>query len=181
MNSDKASSGSSSGETSATKPPPPTATLTESEFLAQQAHNAQLAMSRAWREMKSRLAHGTNPVAWAREFPWVTVGAAAVAGFATAATFIPSKDQQALKRLAKIEQALHPPPKRGEHANGDAKAEPEHRGMLATILHEAITILRPALVSLMTAGMGASPIPSDGQQQVQTDDPAGSQPAQHGG
>ena len=156
---------SGSGKTSGTAPPPPSTPpdkLTEKEYLAQQAASARLALSRAWGEAKSHLGQGVNPVAWAREFPWVTVGAAAVAGFTAAATLVPSREQQALRRLARIERALNPPPPKPEQSNGDWKKEPG--GVLGTILHEVLAVVRPALVGLITAGMGAyqSP-PSDGQ------------------
>ena len=83
----------------------------------------------------------------------MTVGAAAVAGFLTAYTLIPSKEEQALKKLAKIERALNPPPpRREEHTNGNAEKD-QRGGMLATMLHEALAVVRPALVSLITANL----------------------------
>src|SRR5215469_9916187 len=108
MKPDNATSASSSDTTSGTKPsgpsaPPPhapAAKLSESQFLAQQAEMARQAMTRSLSEIKTRLGQGADPRAWAKEFPWITVGAPAVAGFVAASTLIPSKDQQALKRLA---------------------------------------------------------------------------------
>ena len=147
---------------SETRPPPPSAppdNLTEQQYLAQQAHNARLAMSRVWQQTRSQLGQGANPIEWARRFPWVTVGTAAVAGFTAAAMLIPSKEQEALRRLARIERALNPPPARPAHGNGDTKTE--HHGILGTILHEALAVLRPALVSLMAAGMAGSAPPDD--------------------
>src|SRR5690348_16195859 len=158
MKSDNASSGSSSrGETSEAKPPPPSTSpekLSEADYLAQQAHNAQLAMSKAFAEMKARLGQGVDPKLWAKEYPWMTIGAAAVAGFLAAYTLIPSKEEQALKRLARIERALNPPRSRHEeHSNGNEKKEEGGGGMLSTILHEALGVVRPALVSLLTANL----------------------------
>lgn len=124
-----------------------------------------MALSRAWGEAKSQLGEGVNPVAWAREFPWVTVGAAAVAGFTAAATLIPSREQQALRRLARIERALNPAPPKPQQSNGDGKKE--HGGILGTILHEVLAVVRPALVGLITAGMaGRQSPPPDGQGQA---------------
>jgi hypothetical protein len=111
-------------------------------------------MSKAFAEMKARLGQGADPKLWAKEYPWVTVGAAAVAGFLAAYTLVPSKEEQALKRLARIERALNPPrPRHEEHANGDEKKEEGKGGMLSTILHEALGVVRPALVSLLTANL----------------------------
>lgn len=114
--------------------------------------------------MSQRLREGVDPKLWAKEYPWVTVGAAAVAGFLTACTLVPTKEEQALKKLAKIERALHPPPpppRREEHANGDSAKE-AHGGMLSTILHEALAVVRPALVSLLTANL-ANPAAAQAQ------------------
>jgi len=116
-------------------------------------------MSKAFAEMKARLGQGADPKLWAKEYPWMTVGAAAVAGFLTAYTLIPSKEEQALKRLARIERALNPPrPRHEDHpSNGNEKKEEAQGGMLSTILHEALGVVRPALVSLLTANL-ANPV-----------------------
>ena len=168
MKTDNADSGRSSGAgTSGTKPPPPDKPpeeLNEADYLAQQASNAQLALSQALGQVSQRLREGVDPKLWAKEYPWITVGAAAVAGFLTAYTFVPSKEEQALKKLARIERALHPPPpppRREEHGNGDSGKE-SHGGMLSTILHEALAVVRPALVSLLTANL-ANPAAAQGQ------------------
>jgi hypothetical protein len=158
MKSDNAASGSSSAETSATKPPPPEAPpeqLTEAEYLAQQAENAKLAMAKAWEQLKAKLGQGAAPQAWAKEYPWITVGAAAVAGFVAASAIIPSKEEQALKKLAAIERALNPAPApRKEHENGNGK--PEAKSWLSTMLHEVLNVARPAIISMITANMGGA-------------------------
>jgi hypothetical protein len=177
MKPDNASSDSSSGATSETKPPPPEAPpekLTEEEFLAQQAQNAKLAMAHAWDQVKARLGQGFAPQAWAKEYPWITVGAAAVAGFVAASTLIPSKEEQALKKLAAIERALNPAPPKVEHSDGNGSGKKEGRSMLSTILHEVLAVARPAIVSLMTAGLSGIPVPPGEEPRPQpeaTDDP----------
>ncbi|HEY2588322.1 MAG TPA: hypothetical protein VGI81_21460 [Tepidisphaeraceae bacterium] len=156
MKSESGSSGSSSGGTSETKPPAPHTPpekLSEQEFLAQQAESAKLAMGKAWQEMKTRLGQGVAPQVWAKEYPWITVGAAAVAGFVAAATLIPSKEEQALKKLAAIERALNPPPRREDHLNGDGKKE--GGGFLGSMLREAIRVAQPVLMSMLTGGMAS--------------------------
>lgn len=100
--------------------------------------------------MKTRLGQGVAPQAWAKEYPWITVGAAAVAGFVAAAALIPSKEEQALKKLASIERALNPPPPREDHSNGDGKKE--GGGLLGSILREAIRVGQPVLMSMLTGG-----------------------------
>jgi hypothetical protein len=167
MKADNASSGTSTGTASETKPPEPQVPpekLSESEYLAQQAEAAKRAMAQVWSQVKGHLAQGAAPQAWAREFPWITVGAAAVAGFVAASALIPSKEEQALKKLAAIERALNPAPPRTEHADGNGHGKKESGSMLSTILHEVLAVARPAIVSLMTAGLtGAMPPAAEDQ------------------
>ena len=106
-------------------------------------------MSKAWQDIKLRLGQGIDPLAWTKEHPWMALGAAAAAGFVATAAIVPSKEQQALNKLSRIERALNPPP---ERSNGDSKQE--KGGLLGSILHEAIGVLRPVLMGLMTANLG---------------------------
>jgi hypothetical protein len=123
---------------------------TESEYLAQQAQAAQAAMSQAWNELKTKLGQGVDPKAWAKQHPWIAIGGAAVAGFAATAALVPSKEQQALRKLAELERALHPPAPSA--VNGDAKKEKP--SMLAAIALEAFAVLRPVLTTILTNQMG---------------------------
>lgn len=123
-------------------------------------------MTKAFQELKTRLGQGVAPQAWAKEYPWITVGAAAVAGFVAASALIPSKEEQALKKLAAIERALNPHPPQPRSADGNGNAPPkESKSMLGTILHEAIAIARPAIVSLMSAHLAGGMPPDGGQPQ----------------
>ena len=114
--------------------------------------------------MTAKLGEGANPIEWAKRYPWASVGASAVAGFVAASLLIPSKEQQALARLAAIERALHPPPPKKEKPevsdsiNGDADAKQQHRGstgLLTLLAREAIGAVKPAIISLLTAGVTA--------------------------
>jgi hypothetical protein len=158
MNADKASSGNNSGATSGTKPldpETPPERLSEAEYLAQQAETAKLALAHAWEQVKVRLGQGVAPSEWAKEYPWIAVGAAAVAGFVATAALVPSKEEQALKKLAAIERALNPgPPREEEHSNGNSKKA--GAGLMGTILHEVLNIARPVLLSMMSAGIGGA-------------------------
>ena len=113
--------------------------------------------------MTAKLGEGANPVEWAKRYPWASVGASAVAGFVAASLLIPSKEQQALARLAAIERALNPaPPKKeqpevSDSVNGDSSAK-QHRastGLLTLLAREAIGAVKPAIISLLTAGVTA--------------------------
>lgn len=112
--------------------------------------------------MKTRLAQGVAPQVWAKEYPWITVGAAAVAGFVAATALVPSKEEQALKKLAAIERALNPAPPREDHSNGDGKKE--SGGLLGSVLREVVRVAQPVLMSMLAGGVapgmqGAGPQP----------------------
>src|SRR5918998_1038116 len=110
-NRESTSATTSKSEPSSEKPKPgPTADpakLSEAEYLTQQAENAKAAIAAAMKELTAKLGEGVNPIDWAKRYPWASVGASAVAGFVAASLLIPSKEQQALARLAKIERALN--------------------------------------------------------------------------
>jgi len=172
MKTDNANSGSTSATTSKNEPssekpkPEPTADpgdLTESEYLLQQAENAKAAIAAALKEVTAKLGEGANPIEWAKRYPWASVGASAVAGFVAASLLIPSKEQQALARLARIERALHPPPPKkqreevSDSINGDSTAKEARAstGLLTLLAREAIGAVKPAIISLLTAGVTA--------------------------
>jgi len=119
------------------------------------------AIKRTLTQMKGDLAEGANPVEWAREYPWLTLGASAVAGFVATSMLVPSKEEQALRKLARIERALNPErrrrePARDEDSNGNGKSDPPDAGgggLMGMLARELIKTLRPALVSLVTAGV----------------------------
>jgi len=119
------------------------------------------AIKRTFTQMKGDLAEGANPVEWAREYPWLTLGASAVAGFVATSMVVPSKEEQALRKLAKIERALNPErhrrePAKHEDSNGNGKSDHQEAGgggMMSMLARELIKTFRPALVSLITAGV----------------------------
>jgi len=94
--------------------------------------------------------------------PWMTLASAAVAGFAAAAATIPSKEEQALKKLAAIEKAIHGhrvEPANGHEADGPSKKEPG--GFMALVLREVIGAVKPAAIALLTAHLSPqAPPPS---------------------
>lgn len=128
----------------------PAAVVSESAYLQNQVDDASAAISNAVAALKADLAGGVDPRAWAHAHPWVAVGAAAVAGFAAASALIPSKEEQALKKLERIERALRPepdpiPPK---HAAANA---PPHKSLGSRLFSEAFAALKPVLSSALTA------------------------------
>jgi hypothetical protein len=139
----------------------------EADFLTLQQEHARAAIGRVVSELKGALAEGADPRAWMQQYPWATMGAAAVAGFVATTMLVPSREQQALKKLAEIERALNPEPRRrsererDEHPDSvDGKAGSDdykagRQSFMTAILGEAIKAVRPALISLLTAGVTA--------------------------
>jgi len=136
-----------------------TSELTEAQYLQEQAANAKAALKQTLTDFGQHLAGGVDLRNWAAKYPWWTVGGAAVAGFVAATVAVPSKEQQALKKLAAYERALRPPePAKhvgdGNGHDGDG-AKTEKKGLFASIAGDVIKSLGPALISAVTAGMGA--------------------------
>ena len=159
---------SSSTPTNVSDAPDPSTSskkLSETQYLEQQQAAAKSAIANAFADVRTELFKTADPKLWVKSHPWMMVASAAVAGFAAAAVAIPSKEQQALKKLESIERALY-----GARANGHARqASPEPHddgkpkkegGFVTTLLHELIGAIKPAVISMITAGMAQSGQPS---------------------
>ena len=85
-----------------------------------------------------------DPRAWMNVHPWATLGVAAVAGFATAATVVPSKEQQALRKLRELEEALE----RKEHPERDGTGR--RKSALGGLGGFVYRIIQPMVISTLT-------------------------------
>jgi hypothetical protein len=150
----------------APKPGDPAPKHDEAAFLAQQAVDAKAAISRVLSDLGTDLGQAANPAFLMRKYPWLTLGASAIAGFAATAALVPSKEEQALRKLAKIERALNPAPKPAAkekaEADSDESAQDGAKGYKSgrqsftrTILGEVIKAIQPAILSMLTAGVTA--------------------------
>jgi hypothetical protein len=141
--------------------PPQGKSLSESAFLQEQAANAKAAIAQALSDAKNALAEGVSIREWTARYPWIALGGAAVAGFVAASTLIPTKEQQALKKLAEYERALHPERFERQKREKDQETELDEHGkiknkkpgMMQTIISELIRSVGPALASSLTAGL----------------------------
>ncbi len=115
-------------------------------------------------DFSKSLRDGVDPKAWTKEHPWAMVAGAAVAGFAAAAAFVPSKEDQALRRLLAMERALLPKPaNRATHDNGQDAGEDGgakdfskgRTGFLGAVGRQVLETIKPALMSALTAGITA--------------------------
>jgi hypothetical protein len=135
-------------------------------FLREQAEEARRAVLNGLDQLKAAVAGTMDPRNLPRRFPFVTVGAVALAAFATAVVAIPSREQQELKRLERIRRAMYPEPEVAKDASKDAKAAAEQAKAAAngeaakpplwvTLLREGVQAARPLLVALVTASLKA--------------------------
>lgn len=162
------------GTTSSSAPASATATsnpadLSEAEFLQQQAELAKAAIARTFKQITTELGNGANPVEWAKEYPYVSLGAAVVGGFVAANMLIPSKEEQALKKLARLERALStPPPPVVDGATPDK--DPARHGVLYGFLNQVLKAVQPAIISAITAHIAKNE-PKNGQPQAAAGSP----------
>ena len=136
-------------------------TLSESAYLAHQANDAAAAIGAALDDLKKGLVKGVNPAGWAKQYPWIAVGAGAVAGFMATSLLVPSKEEQALAKLAKIERALNPPPppppqQQQASADGQTSYKSGQSSLVRSVLGEVISAIKPAVISLLTASTTAA-------------------------
>jgi hypothetical protein len=156
MNSDKKNNDAISAGPSPTAQLPKDKSQSEAMFLKEQAANAKAALKQALGDFGKGLGHGVDPRAWTQQYPWMSLGAAAIAGFVAASAVIPSKEDQALKRLARIEKALHPEQHEPKHDRVESDGKKvQKKGFLAAITGDLIKAVGPALASALTAGMTA--------------------------
>jgi len=159
----------------------------EADFLTLQQEHAKTAIGRAVSDLKNAVGRSVDPRPWMKDYPWATLGASAVAGFVAAAMLIPSKEEQALKRLAAIEKALTPPPPRRAEPEEDVGSVDGKRGaqdyksgrsgILSGIMGEVIGAIKPAVVSLLTSGVTAAAVkPSEAEMEAA----AAQEDAKHG-
>ncbi|HZL33870.1 MAG TPA: hypothetical protein VFC78_01090 [Tepidisphaeraceae bacterium] len=149
----------------APSPATPSKTLSEAQYLEQQQAAAKSAISNAFSDVRAELLKTADPRVWVKSHPWMMVASAAVAGFTAAAVAVPSKEQQALKKLESIERALYGARSNGHSRHGPAEAENDGKskkegGFLNTLLHELVGAVKPAIISLLTAGMTQAGQPS---------------------
>jgi len=144
--------------------------MSEADFLAEQAKAAKEAVARTAQELIGKLGQNADPRELTKQHPWASVAAAVVGGFAAAALTVPSKEQQAMRRLSRLERTLNmhhdqEPAEEDRGARNYASGRSSFWGGLAQQVLEAV---KPALLSALTAGIaakGAKPDPEDFQQQ----------------
>ena len=127
-------------------------------YLRGQAEAARKALLAGFDDLKATLAGTVDPRAIPRRFPIATLGAVAATGFVAALLAIPSKEQQELRKLERIRQALHPDPepaKDVKQAATKAAAAAAKPPLWVTLLREGVQAARPLLVAMVTSSLKA--------------------------
>lgn len=103
--------------------------------------------------MRHQLQQGVDPKRLTRQHPWIAVGSAAVAGFVAGMVAIPSADDSALKRLERIERALHTSNGSADGAAPAPAAKPSR--LLRIFARRLFKALRPTLLAALTSAFTA--------------------------
>jgi hypothetical protein len=136
--------------------------LTEAQFLAAEEQATKAAMRATLADLRKDVGRGLNPLQWMRDHPWLSLIGWCIGGFATAAVVVPSKEEQALRKLRRLQEAMRPaPPKDAaeDKSKSDAAGHDGHGGWVGTLLGELFRLLRPLLISLFTTIISAHTTP----------------------
>ena len=132
-------------------------------YLAMQLAAREEVATRTLDELKHDLMGAADPRAWMQVHPWMTLASSAVAGFVATAAVVPSKEQQALNRLRKLEESLERAehPERFPDEKSAAKAKAGGGGIRGLVYR----VIQPMIVSTLTgflSGKAAAPADATG-------------------
>ena len=151
--------------------------LSEAEFVAQQAADAKAAMAAAWGDLTGALKNTGDLTLWAKRYPWLTTGAAAVAGFVASYTLIPTSKKEAAEKWEHLKSAVTgaPHPHSGVQPGVDAieidgqrfeaagkpapEKKPAEQGALAMLLAQAFSAIKPVVMNLVASKFGGKEPP----------------------
>jgi hypothetical protein len=140
-------------------------------------------MSVAFTESIRDLGRGVDPRRITGSHPWIALSVAAVGGFVAATQFVPSKDEQLLKKLEKIREAVMPEITRktsterereaaAEQLDNDGKPQKtKGRGFFTVIGTELVKYLAPALSSALSAAIAGHSVADAAQDAEKAADP----------
>lgn len=163
MNASDKTKGRGSAGTSATAPHAnPHSPSTEAEYIARQTAEARAAISNTINAISGDMKDTVDVRLWTRQYPWLAVGAAVCAGFAAACAVVPSKEEEEKLTLEALAKRLKPkfkpePLQTPDGTDGDnAQAYATgRRSFWTSIALELISVVRPLLMSALTAGLAA--------------------------
>lgn len=139
--------------------------MSETDFLAEQANAAKEAVARTAQELIGKLGQNADPRELAKQHPWMSIAAAAVSGFAAAAIAVPSKEQQAMRRLSRLERTLnmHRDQEHDEEDRGARQYASGRSSFWGGMAQQVLEAVKPALLSALTAGIAAKTAKPDAE------------------
>jgi hypothetical protein len=161
MNKNEPNSGSSSVTTSSSAPAAPDKkapskpTLTEAQYLADQAAAAQEAMQRTWADIKHSLGHSADVRAWAKKYPWIATATAVAAGVATGYVLTPRDKNEFYEMWESLKDKLTPTAPDAEEVAATTN-NPPPPSLFSTLLKEAIKLAGPLVSGYVAAATGVS-------------------------
>lgn len=142
------------------------AAIAPKTYLDQEAQTAQIAMKRTWAELKATLT-GADPRTAASanrsaksligEHPYVALGTAIATGFLAGAIFVPSKEQQVLKKLAALERAVALNGGHGAHAKPGSSLAGTMIGLISSSVRPILLNLLTGIIAGKAAGEAVQP------------------------
>ncbi len=132
------------------------AKLGESAFLRRESEQAKSAASAALADAMRDVGRGVDLRAWTAAHPWVALGAAAVGGFVAATQLVPSRDQQMLRKLEQIRDAVLGESREEKSKPADSTDHHDKKkgkGLFGIIGTELVKFLGPALSSALSAAI----------------------------
>jgi len=128
------------------------------DFLTLQQNDARTAITRVVSDMGSALKAGGDVKEWARQYPWLTTGAVAAAGFVVGMLITPSKSKSLQAKYQELKDALTPKPTADELAAAlaDEKRKSDKPSLLAGLLGQLTKSIGP-IIAGMASGAIAQP------------------------
>jgi ElaB/YqjD/DUF883 family membrane-anchored ribosome-binding protein len=161
-----------SGTTSPSKPRPSRAS--EAEYLKREADDARDAASHTLGQMRQSLKDAGDVRAWARTYPWTTLGAAAAVGFFAAAVVVPRRrrpqDEENAALLERILTDEQIESRLRELAAEDV-GKPSREHVLHTLVASLVKTFGPAVQSAVGAALAAHPPQTDSTGGAPPDEP----------
>jgi hypothetical protein len=157
----------------------------EADFLAEQAAAARRALSVTLERMRADLGDSADLSAWARRYPWPTVGIAAAAGFlAVVAVGSPASSAATEASSPLGENAAadeRPSSRRARGRHGPEKDHGLFHSLMSEILRNFATAAQGALLAAIGARFQPPPAPSSDNAPPVADPAADSMAAGAGG
>jgi len=128
--------------------------LTEAAFLQRESARATAAIQQTFKALVGDASAVIDPRTHAREHPFISMGVALAGGFIAASALVPSKKQQVMNELVKLQKSLMP------DAAGIPASATKQSSFMSTLLGQAANLAKPILMAALTTP-GVSSVQTD--------------------